>query len=288
MIIFNAQAEQVDLLDDELWCIAILHDDRPNPLQIWQGKNVWAYRAMSPYSQIYHQLPQKARFIFDNEKDNERDVSKWVNYLQEIKTNRPDIVLIYPATNTEGWPESGNWPVDPTIKSMCYFYALHIPDFATVQQLWHLLLGWMNPWCVTEVESPPGTVNLASRMMQGADTALKAGAQVAALWGQDMSIADALNDSTLRALVKEYNKNSTITAPEVPKDVADIGLSIGPGVNQWIKDHQATPLSNENYLSPNFTQSVTAVQIGNAQGQPEEGIVLYDKTTGQITYFVKA
>lgn len=59
-------------------------------------------------------------------------------------------------------------------------------------------------------------------------------------------------------------------------------LNIGPGLVKWITDHQATPLSDEIYLSPDFNQSAVSIQIGNAQGQAVHTLVGWDKVTGQI------
>lgn len=63
-----------------------------------------------------------------------------------------------------------------------------------------------------------------------------------------------------------------------------MALYVGPGVDAWIKAHQATPLSAENYLAPDYTESVTAVRIADAAGQPVEGYVHYFKETGEIKY----
>lgn len=61
-----------------------------------------------------------------------------------------------------------------------------------------------------------------------------------------------------------------------------MALSIGPGLVAWIAQHQATPLSDEQYLPPDFGVSAVAIQIANAQGQPVRTLLGYDKATGTI------
>lgn len=59
---------------------------------------------------------------------------------------------------------------------------------------------------------------------------------------------------------------------------------IGPGIDYWIKQHQATPVSDENYQGPDYDDSTTFVDIGAADGSKHRGLLVYDKVTGQIQY----
>src|SRR5690348_17726205 len=45
-------------------------------------------------SMAYKALPQGARFIFDNEHDNDYNPDAWVRYLDQMALDRPDIVRI--------------------------------------------------------------------------------------------------------------------------------------------------------------------------------------------------
>jgi hypothetical protein len=65
-------------------------------------------------------------------------------------------------------------------------------------------------------------------------------------------------------------------------------LNIGPGVEQWIKDHQATPRSHEQYMGPDYVESVTLVELADSQGQPVENAVVYNKGDGSIRNFEPA
>lgn len=61
-----------------------------------------------------------------------------------------------------------------------------------------------------------------------------------------------------------------------------MALTIGPGLTVWIAAHQATPLSDETFLPPDFGQSAVAVEIANAQGQPVRTLVGWDKAMGAV------
>lgn len=248
MIAFSCQAEQVGQVEPGTVIIAIPHDDRADPLgpfrAIMARDEVYAFRGMSPLSMLYRQLPQHARWIFDNEADNRDpsglfrlDPGQWVGYLQQVKAERPDILLIGPAMNTARWPTDadidagraadpdnlGDWPLDPTVKSMCYFRSIHIPTFATVKQIRYAWGGWTNPKCVTEIEQDPQDPAIAAldpadpqrqaiilaNLLAGARAAIDAGAECAALWGANMQVADALDIPGAQEAVRQINATYT-------------------------------------------------------------------------------
>lgn len=215
---FNCQAEEAPLADAETPILAILHDDMANPLVSFQGKNVWAYRAMSPYSTVYQQLPQGARFIPWNEADMPYDPSGWAAYLDKVKAQRPDIKLVYGACNTANWPYGGQWPPDLNLIERCDFYATHVPTFATPEQI-NAGIQW--PFAVTEVELDPNDPDIAAlpaddpqravlfrqKLMAGGAACATAGAIAAFLWGQSMTDANAIRDPELIKQVKAFNAN---------------------------------------------------------------------------------
>lgn len=63
-------------------------------------------------------------------------------------------------------------------------------------------------------------------------------------------------------------------------DAMSTGLSIGPGFETWIVDHQATPLSDEIYFSSEM--STVMVEWADAQGQKQKGLLFYNKLTNEI------
>lgn len=63
------------------------------------------------------------------------------------------------------------------------------------------------------------------------------------------------------------------------------GLIIGPGFQQWITDHQATPLSDEQYFSAEFSCMLTRV---SSNGADTTMLLLYNKMTNEIVPFVQA
>lgn len=214
---FNLQAEQAAAFPDDLPVLAICHDDRPNPLAAFAGLNVWLYRAMSPYSLLYKQLPHGARFTAWNEADMPYDPDGWAAYLRRVKADRPDIQLVYGACNTANWPNGGQWPPDLTLIGLCDFYATHIPTFATPEQIG---AGIQWPFAVTEVELDPNDPDINAlpagdpqrgvlfrqKLMAGAQAAVQAGAVAVFLWGQSMTEADAANDVELQAQVRAFNQ----------------------------------------------------------------------------------
>lgn len=238
---FNVQAEEVTLVaGTDVPVVAIVHDDMPDPLRIWQDVNVWAYRAMSPYSNLWTQLPQGSRFISSNEADMPNDPGKWAAYLDQVNASANGIVTVFGASNTQNWPADGEWPEDPTLKSKCYFYALHIPTFATVDQVKARVGSWTNPWCVTEVEADPfdpaysslppddpqRLAALRTNLLAGARAAIAAGAQFVALWGESLTDADAVRDPLLLQAVIDLNKElaqgDTPMASPTPDEAATI------------------------------------------------------------------
>ena len=62
-----------------------------------------------------------------------------------------------------------------------------------------------------------------------------------------------------------------------------MSLVRGPGVVAWEQQHQATPLSSENYLAPDFRWSVTLEQVGDSAGNPVAVAVVYDKQTNGLS-----
>jgi hypothetical protein len=68
----------------------------------------------------------------------------------------------------------------------------------------------------------------------------------------------------------------------------DTGLVVGPGFQNWIDSHQATPRSDEMYFSSEM--SVIEVEWADAQGQKQKGLLYYNKLTNEINLapFVQA
>ena len=66
----------------------------------------------------------------------------------------------------------------------------------------------------------------------------------------------------------------------------ETGLIIGPGFEQWIADHQATPVSNELWFSAEM--SCCMVEISDAQGQKQKVMLYYNKLTNEVVPFYQA
>lgn len=61
-----------------------------------------------------------------------------------------------------------------------------------------------------------------------------------------------------------------------------MALVIGPGLQEWLVDHQATPLGDETYLPPDYGVSALPVQLANAAGEPVVTLVGWDKANGVV------
>ena len=64
------------------------------------------------------------------------------------------------------------------------------------------------------------------------------------------------------------------------------GLNIGPGFEQWIADHQATPISDEMYFS--VEMSTCMVKVADSSGNPLAVLLMYNKLTNEIFPFAQA
>lgn len=64
------------------------------------------------------------------------------------------------------------------------------------------------------------------------------------------------------------------------------GLTIGPGFQQWIADHQATPKSDERWISDEH--SICLVAVADAAGQEQNVLLLYNKLTNETIPFEQA
>lgn len=63
------------------------------------------------------------------------------------------------------------------------------------------------------------------------------------------------------------------------------GLIIGPGFQQWIDEHQGTPLSNELYFSEEMSCMMVQISIG---GKDAHILLFYNKLTNIVIPFVEA
>jgi len=63
------------------------------------------------------------------------------------------------------------------------------------------------------------------------------------------------------------------------------GLVIGPGFQQWITDHQATPLSDELYWSSEM--SAMMVRVADSSGNPVHVLLMYNKLSNEVIPFVQ-
>lgn len=66
----------------------------------------------------------------------------------------------------------------------------------------------------------------------------------------------------------------------------DTGLVIGPGFQQWIADHQATPISDEIWFTRE--QSMIFAKAADANGVTQTYQLVYNKLTNEIFPFVAA
>ena len=63
-------------------------------------------------------------------------------------------------------------------------------------------------------------------------------------------------------------------------------LTIGPGFQEWITEHQATPESDELFFSSEL--STVMVRVAAADGSDVRMLLFYNKLTNTITPFVQA
>ncbi len=63
-------------------------------------------------------------------------------------------------------------------------------------------------------------------------------------------------------------------------------LAIGPGFEQWIADHQATPETDELFFSAEL--SCIMVSVADSSGATVKMLLYYNKMTNEIVPFVQA
>lgn len=61
-----------------------------------------------------------------------------------------------------------------------------------------------------------------------------------------------------------------------------MGLAIGSGLQAWIQQHQATPLSDEVFFSPDNNFSAVVVQVANSEGTTIHTIVGWDLANAEV------
>jgi len=59
-----------------------------------------------------------------------------------------------------------------------------------------------------------------------------------------------------------------------------MALTLGLGFQNWITANNATPLSNEQYFTPDM--SVAQVQVADANGNPVKKLLVYNKLTNTV------
>jgi hypothetical protein len=62
-------------------------------------------------------------------------------------------------------------------------------------------------------------------------------------------------------------------------------LLIGPGFQEWLDSHQATPVSNELYFSQEMSTLMARVSVG---GQDSHVLLFYNKLSNEVVPFVQA
>lgn len=65
-----------------------------------------------------------------------------------------------------------------------------------------------------------------------------------------------------------------------------MALDIGQGFEQWISDHQATPKSNEVWISDEH--SICVVAVADSTGQTQNVLLLYNQLTNEVIPFEQA
>ena len=65
-----------------------------------------------------------------------------------------------------------------------------------------------------------------------------------------------------------------------------MALTIGQGFQDWIDAHQATPKSDERYISDEH--SIVVATVADAQGNAQNVLLLYNVLTNEIIPFESA
>ncbi len=224
MIALNCPREGLSYVQDSDPILGIPHDDMPDPFGPFAGKNVILWRCMSPRSQLYRALPHGAHVVGANE--DEQDWPTWyAGWVQEVRANRPDLVIHHPPANTQG-----QFPVDPALLAMCDVLDVHVATFWTADQMraWvaPMLAGSGKPWWATEVEADPLDPGQMALLLDGAHMALDAGAKVACLWGARQDFPDVLFHPEILAAVRQFNAGETnvATDPQIAQVLAQNDL----------------------------------------------------------------